>query len=197
MQRFFSVLLEIVFLSVFCLGQSRPVHVLAGFSWVSQDFSLTNDIGTGLVGWNASATFALQGRMGMVADFSGYYPGFNVGCSGCGQHAKMHTFLFGPQFSSTNGRVRPLARFLLGDTYMHTALDLFPQYVTFTSNNSFTYGAGGGVDFSLCRRFAIRGQVDWLHNGFRTADNQRRNEEIHNIARISTGLVVRFGGTTQ
>ena len=195
MHRFLSALFATVLLCAFCLAQSKPVDVFAGFSWVSHDFSLTNDNGGGLTGWNASATFPATPRIGVAADFSGYYPGFNTGCPGCGQHAKIFTFLVGPQISASRGRLTPFARFLLGGTHMTTSIDSLPNYITFTSNHSFTFGGGGGVNVRLSPRFALRGQVDWLHNGFTTTDNQRRNEEIHNVARLSTGIVLCLGGT--
>jgi len=173
------------------MGQSSSqMDLFGGFSYVNHDISLSGP--NGLTGWNASATFRVKHQYGVVADFSGYYPGYNPGCVGCGDHAKIHTFLFGPQVSITRGRVTPFARFLLGDTHMHPTIGGLPLLVVFTSDNSFTYGAGGGVDVGLTRRVALRGQVDWLHNGFQTQDNQRRNEEIHNVVRISTGFVFRF-----
>ncbi|HEY6372554.1 MAG TPA: hypothetical protein VIX37_18395, partial [Candidatus Sulfotelmatobacter sp.] len=33
----------------------------------------------GLSGWNASATFKMARYVGFVADFAGYYPGYNFG----------------------------------------------------------------------------------------------------------------------
>jgi len=193
MSRSFSVVFAVVLLSALCVGQSperQPsgrVDVFGGFSFVPQDFSLTNPDGGHLFGWNASATFPQPHHLGVVADVSGYYPSFNYGCgSGCAQSAKIHSFLFGPQVSVTRGRLKPFARFLLGDTYISTDLKVF------TSSNSLTFGAGGGVDISLSHRFALREQVDWLHNRFQTSDNQRYNEEHRNVARLSTGLVIRF-----
>jgi len=189
--RFLNAVFAVVVLSGLCMAQSASrLDVFAGFSYVDHDISLSGP--NGLTGWNASATFKVDHRYGVVADFSGYYPGYNPGCAGCGDHAKIYTFLFGPQVSITRGRATPFAHFLLGDTHMHPTIGGIPTYVTFTSNNSLTYGAGGGVDVGLTRRVALRGQVDWLHNGFQTFDNQRRNEEIHNVVRISTGFVFRF-----
>ena len=184
MYRFTANIFAVVLLSAFCLGQSSGrVDVFGGFSWLSQDISLTNQTTIGPVGWNASATFPVRQQVGVVADVAGYYHGCGTGfCFG----AKIHSFLFGPQISFDRGRVRPFARFLIGDTYMTVSGP------TFTSNNSFTFGAGGGVDVSLNHRFAIRGQVDWLHNGFQTSDTQRTRAEIHNVARLSTGVVIRF-----
>lgn len=186
--RSFSAVIVVTVLSVFCLGQSSErLTVFGGFSFVPQDFSLTNPDGGHLIGWNASATFPLRPRVGVVADVSGYYPSYDFGCGAfCAQNAKIQSFLFGPQISVTRGRLRPFARFLLGDTYMSTSMN------TFTSSNSLTFGAGGGVDESLTHRFALRGQVDWLHNSFQTSDNQRYNQEHRNVVRISTGLVIRF-----
>ena len=183
MSRFLSVGIMVALGSAFCAGQTAGrVDVFGGFSWLSQDISLLNQSTIGPVGWTASATFPVRPRMGVVADVSGYYHNCGTGCSS----AKIHTFLFGPQYSVDRGRLRPFARFLIGDTYMTTSLSAF------TSNNSFTFGAGGGVDVTLSRRLAWRGQVDWLHNGFQTSDNQRTNQEKHNVARLSTGIVIRF-----
>lgn len=191
MARRFLAVFALLVVSGFCIGQaSSQINLFGGFSYVNQDISLSGP--NALTGWNASATFRIKQHYGFVADFSGYYPGYNPGCIGCGNHAKIYTFLFGPQVSITRGRVTPFARFLLGDTHMHPVVEGILNYVTFTSNNSFTYGAGGGVDVGLTHRFALRGQVDWLHNGFQTLDNQRTFEEIHNVARISTGVVIRF-----
>ena len=192
MSRSFSVVLAVVLLTAFASGQAEKkspgrMDLFGGFSWLSQDLSLVNPSGTGPIGWNASITFPQPHGLGVVADFSGYYPSFDFGCgAGCSDSAKVHSFLAGHQISMSRGRVRPFARFLIGDTYMSTS------FRSFTASNSFTFGAGGGVDFNLSPRFALRGQVDWLHNGFKTSDNQRTFEEVHNLARLSTGIVVHF-----
>jgi hypothetical protein len=182
----------VVFLWVACAGAQTPnVSVFGGYSYIDKDFSLTHPTGGSLSGWNASATFKIVRYVGFVADFAGYYPGYSA-CTGCGQSAKIHTLLFGPQVSVRIGRVTPFARFLFGDTHMTTAVDGSPTFQAFTSNNSFTYGAGGGADIGITRRFALRGQVDWLHNSFQTSDDQRTQFENPNVVRVSTGIVFRF-----
>jgi opacity protein-like surface antigen len=192
MRRLLS-LVVVALLSARCAVAQSGDHgeVFGGYSYINKDFTLTLPTG-GLTGWNASVTLKVARHAGIVADFSGYYPGYTYGCGGCGQSAKIHSFLFGPQASFTVGRVTPFARFLIGDSHVHTAADGIPNLGTFTSNNSFTYGAGGGVDFRLTHRFALRGQVDWLHNQFQTVDDQRIQFETRNVARISTGIVFRF-----
>jgi hypothetical protein len=191
MSRFFSLVGVVLLWTACAVAQSAKITLFGGYSYINKDFSLTKPSG-GFSGWNASTTFKMARYVSFVADFAGYYPGYNFGCTGCGQSAKIHTFLFGPQASVTVGRITPFARFLLGDTHMTTAADGIGNFQSFMSNNSFTYGAGGGADVGLTRHFAVRGQVDWLHNGFQTSDDQRTQAEIHNIVRISTGIVFRF-----
>jgi len=193
-RRYLPLLLCLLLLPGLSAAQSSDrVDVFGGYSYISQDLSLTHALGnSGISGWNASATFAVKGGLGIVADFSGFYPSYNTGCGAeCSSTARIHTLLFGPQVSIRRARWKPFARFLIGDTNMYTYAAGTNAY-TFTSNNSLTFGVGGGVDFSLTRRLALRGQVDWLHSGFQTTDNQRTFEEIHNLARISTGIVFRF-----
>jgi len=191
--RFVTVVFAVIFLTGLSAAQSSDRgELFGGFSYIHSDFSLTKPSGSGLYGWNASATFKVFRRLGVVGDFAGYYPGYSFGCgSGCNQSAKIHTFLFGPQASLTEGKVTTFVHFLFGDTNLHTIQAGLPGN-TFTSTNSRTFGAGGGVDVGLTRRFAVRGQADWLNNGFQTVDDQRTSQEVHNIVRISTGLVFRF-----
>lgn len=198
MSRMLSAVVQVMLSGSFamCQSEGRPsekLELFGGFSWLSQDVSLSNESGTGPIGWNASVTFPQPHQLGVVVDFSGYYPSYSFGCgASCVQSAKVHSFLAGPQISTSHGRVRPFARFLIGDTFMIASFGLGGIANTFTSKNSFTFGAGGGIDVSLGHRLAWRGQVDWLHNGFSTTDNQRSNEEVHNLARLSTGIVIRF-----
>jgi hypothetical protein len=191
MSRFLSLVGVVLLWTAGAWSQSASIAVFGGYSYINKDFSLTKPSG-GLSGWNASATFKMAHYLGFVTDFAGYYPGYNFGCTGCGQSAKIHTFLFGPQASITVGRITPFARFLFGDTHMTTAADGFPSNTTFMSTNSFTYGVGGGADIRIMPMFAVRGQVDYLHNAFQTSDNQRTQFEIPNVVRISTGIVFRF-----
>jgi hypothetical protein len=103
----------------------------------------------------------------------------------------VHTFLIGPQVWFRVKRVTPFARFLIGDTNVQFTV-VQPFGPIFTNPNSLTYAAGGGVDYSLTRLFAIRGQVDWVHTRFQTVDDQVTQFLVPNVVRISTGLVVKF-----
>jgi opacity protein-like surface antigen len=178
------LVLAISFLADVAAAQSSDrVEVFGGFSYVSNDFSNT---ASDLKGWDGSANFKIARYIGLDADFSGYYPS-----TCCGNGAKVHTFLFGPQVSFGLKRVTLFAHFLLGDANVlySPAGSLFSHY-NVASENSFTYAEGGGVDFRLMRRVALRGEVDALHTDFQTVDSQGASD--HSAARILTGIVFRF-----
>lgn len=193
MRRF--VLLGLGLLCLGGLGRAQAsgrigdrIEVFGGYAYASNDFTLET-VG-GLNGWNAAVNFKARPWIGVAADFSGFYPSLAGGFS-----AKALTLAFGPQVSWRIGRVTPFGHFLIGDIhvgYTHPASVGAVGASPFTSDNSLAYVAGGGVDFGLTRRLALRGEVDWLHSGFKTNDNQRSGEVFPNVARISTGIVFRF-----
>ncbi len=173
MPRVFSLVLAVAVLAGVSAAQfSDRFEVFGGYSYVNHDFSLTSQLG--MQGWNASANFEIAHPLGLTADFSGFYP-----------NAKVYTFLFGPQVSFRLNRVTPFAHFLMGEAIVH-----YNGYLT--SDSSFAYAAGGGVDFAMTRRLALRGQVDWLHTKFQTFDSQGGSIFYPNVVRISTGIVFRF-----
>jgi len=150
---------------------SDRIEIFGGYSYVNNDFSLTSR--NGMQGWNALATVNSPYHLGLTADLSGLYPG-----------AKVYTFLFGPQVSFRLKRVTPFVHALFGNTLVH-----YNGYLT--SDSSFSYAAGGGVDFDITRRLALRGQADLLHTNFQTFDSQGGSVPP-NVARICIGIVFRF-----
>ena len=170
---FVGLVLVVHGLAVVSVAQSPDrVELFAGYSYVDNDFSLSSQ--GGMQGWNAAGTLEVAHHVGVTADFAGYYPNANV-----------YTYLFGPQVSFEMNRVRPFAHVLFGRASVN-----HNGYLT--SQSSFSSAAGGGVDFGLTRRFAVRGQVDWLHTQFGTFDGQGGSVFHPNVVRISPGLVVRF-----
>src|SRR6185312_10372314 len=149
-------------------------EVFAGYSFVNAAFPADTDPAAGefsgfLNGWNGSAAFNVNRRLGAVADFGGYYgsptkitifkPANCVNCTGnaIATLHNMHTFTFGPQFS------------VRGDGMTVFAHVLF----------------GGGVDIPLSSRWVMRFQPDY----FMTRILDRRQNNF----RFSTGFVFRFG----
>lgn len=172
MLRFSSLVLAVALLAGVSVAQSSDhVEVFGGYSYVNNDFSLTAQH---MQGWNASANLEIAHHVGLTADFSGLYP-----------NAKVYTFLFGPQVSFKLNRVTPFAHFLMGDAIVH-----YNGYLS--SGSSYAYAAGGGADFNLTRRLALRGQADWLHTKFQTINSQGGSIFYPNVVRISTGIVIRF-----
>src|ERR1022692_165948 len=189
MPRFSFAVLAVLLFSGFAAAQSvNRFAVFGGYSYINGDFagvSNENSQLSGLNGWNASAEVKAKEWLGFVADFAGYYP--SLSNSGLPSSATAHTFLFGPQVALPIKRISPFAHFLLGDTYV-VGNRTFPA----TSDTSFTYAVGGGVDFALTGRVALRAQFDSLHNGFITRDDQARFLIEQRVVRISTGVVFRF-----
>ena len=180
MARYAACLFVALLLADLSVAQSPDhVEVFGGYAYLNSDF--TSSVTNGVSGWNVSATVRVFRNAGIVADFSGFSP---TGTGGVGDNnapfATYHMFLGGPQASFTFGRIKPFARFLIGETtgsYTHADSQFGGDF------SYFTYGLGGGADIGLNRWFAIRGNVDWLHIGSFFPSN---------VARVSTGLVFRF-----
>jgi opacity protein-like surface antigen len=191
------VVLGVLLLSGLAVAQSSEhVEVFGGYSLLQPDFSHVSGGPTN--GWNAAANFKILPKIGIVADFSGFYPSLGINAGGFNTPVTntitgtSYVFLFGPQVSSQFGRFTPFGHFLIGESHVSPEREngtVIPGSV-FTSTTALSYAAGGGVDYSLTRRFAVRGQVDWLHTTFTSSDNQVHI--LHNSARICTGVVFRF-----
>jgi opacity protein-like surface antigen len=185
------VVLAVLLLVGFVAAQSSDrIEVFGGYSYTRPDFSLVspNDAN----GWNASADFKARRWIGFAVDVSGFYPSYaypeESSVSG-----KTYTFLFGPQVTVPLGRFAPFGRFLIG--FSHVTTPNFGGYSAniLQSNNAFTLGSGGGLDYRVARHIAIRGQVDWLYALFRPSEDPGPTYVTNrNVARISTGVVFRF-----
>lgn len=157
---------------------------------------------SGANGWNASVTVNFYKWFGLTSDFSGLY-----GAKGSETttvpllppisetiqeqaNAKVHTFMFGPQFSFRRGRLQPLVHFLIGEarssengTITETGL---PGLFVLNGHNSVVtssaaFAAGGGLDYAIKKNLAWRVQADYMALG------------TSNDVRISTGIVFRLG----
>jgi hypothetical protein len=105
-------------------AQDYPkAEMFGGYNYASSD--VTSPGRTNLNGWNGAATANLNRWFGVKADFSGLYGSKSVGnilgapcppfCNAVNVRTHIHTFLFGPQLSLSNGQVhafctRPLWR---------------------------------------------------------------------------------------
>ena len=171
-------------LSLSLLAQStNRVEIFGGYSYFDGSYTGEGVFPNHPQGWNASVTGKLNRWVGVTADFSGYSQSDGVGDS-----ANAYNFLFGPTASITFHRLTPFAHFLLGDSHVNPS----SGFKVLTSNNSFAFAVGGGLDYAVVKHIAVRAQVDLLHNGFTTNDNQLQYRVDHNFPRVSTGIVLRF-----
>jgi hypothetical protein len=171
----------------------------------------------GLYGWNGSVTADLTPWFGFTTDFSGNYSNatrsttttittiaapsqcFIAPCSTTNTYQyvvsepKIHTFLFGPQFSFPTGKVKTYARFLAGGMNKNVSggesvtlgglVINSPLTSTSTASNYFALAFGGGVDYPLRKKISWRTGADYLTS---TGTGQ-------NHVRVYSGLVWRFG----
>ena len=176
---------------------SDRVEVFGGYTYERPDFSLVNSNG-GANGWNAAVNFKMRPWIGVVADVSGLYPRYTLpelnGANSVSASGSSYSFLFGPQVSSERGRFSPFAHFLVGES--HVSNENFGNQgglQNFQSNHALSFAAGGGVDYWLKPRIAIRAQADWLYTRFTLGGVPGTNySQNRNVARVSTGLVFRF-----
>lgn len=112
------------------------------------------------------------GQWSTVDDLGPSYPGVVA-------DTRVYEVLFGPRFRfEAAGRLRIFAHALVGVSSGHTNIGF--------SDSGFTMGGGGGADFDLTRRVAVRLQIDLLGS---FADIVESNE------RFAIGAVVRLGGS--
>jgi Outer membrane protein beta-barrel domain len=131
-------------------------------------------------------SFNLNGGGGSVSEnlnnwFGGRFEVNAVGATIHGTNVSVQTYTYGPVVTYRRfDRLTPFAHLQLG------AVHASPGYLGISEGAfKFALAGGGGADFALSERAAIRVQADYLMTQFL---NQRQD----NI-QLSTGLVIRFG----
>ncbi len=118
--------------------------------------------------------------LGIVGDMSGYA----VMGSNSQLEAGAFSYLLGPRINLGHGKFTPFTQVLLGGMWATTGIGGGP------SASHFAMTAGGGVDFKVARRIAIRlAQAEYFMTRFPDGLNNRQDN-----FRFSTGIVFRFGG---
>jgi opacity protein-like surface antigen len=185
--RLWVIVSLIALLSFFNAGahaQETPkVDIFAGYSYVRANPSASGASGFSLNGGSASVAYNATSWLSGVADFGGYHNGNILGTHVDGT---LSTYLFGPRVSYRHSdRVTPFGEVLFG-TARASANVLGAR----NSSNAFAMSVGGGVDYKLSNRFAIRPvKVDYLMTRFSEFGNNTRTQ---NNLRVSTGIVFRF-----
>jgi opacity protein-like surface antigen len=127
--------------------------------------------------------YNLTNSLGLVGDFGGYA---NTRSS---INEKLLTYMFGPRWNWRHSRLTPYTQALFGGGYAWNA--------SVNTQNAFAFAVGGGLDYRLTDRFAIKPvQVEYLLTDFNSAQlgGATRSFGGHqNDIRYSAGVVLRFG----
>jgi hypothetical protein len=156
----------------------------------------------GLNGGDASLAFNLNRYLGLVADFGGYNttklnltgPGANPARE-ADASGTVFSYMAGPRLSYRR-RVTPFVQALFGAAHAGpvTLSNCTGNLCTpLPAQTSFAMTAGAGVDVTLQRHLALRlVQAEYMMTRF--ADVTTGAGNTQNDLRLSTGLVLRFGG---
>jgi outer membrane protein OmpA-like peptidoglycan-associated protein/opacity protein-like surface antigen len=192
-------------------SDSTPkVELFIGYSyWRSVPDSTGNRI-DGMNGGSASLAYNFNRHVGLVADFAGFRidslefssPGAGFSPSrNVNAQSTVFTVMFGPRVSfRDHGKFTPFLQVLGGVAHADdVTLDgcNVPIYacVPLPKQTVFTMTAGGGVDYRLNHRLALRlFQAEFLLTRFQDPTSFTGADGWQSNVRLSTGLVFRFGG---
>src|SRR6266567_5868988 len=121
--RILSVFAVLLILAAVAVSQEFPrAEIFGGYSYGNFQILRTR---SSLNGWNGSATVNIYRWFGLTTDFGGLYGGTATetvpnspaigGTTTLRENEKLHTILFGPQFSYRRGKMSPFARVLIGE----------------------------------------------------------------------------------
>jgi opacity protein-like surface antigen len=115
--------------------------------------------------------------LGIVGDLAGY------SVDNPTAHGEAFSYLFGPRINFRYSRVTPFVHVLFGGLLASDGIG------SFGPENHFAMAAGGGIDFKVSRRFAVRPvQAEYFMTKFPDGLNNRQNN-----FRFSTGIVLLLG----
>ncbi len=199
---------------VMLIGIARPVkaqdetpksEIYLGYDYTR--FRISNSCcgaDGGFTGFNfngglAQATYNVTNNIGFVGEFAGTFTPSNanntiIGGGGGTPSITLFTYLFGPRLTIVRGgRWTPFVHVLMGGA--HSSVNLATGS---GGQNGFSMAVGGGADFGLSKRLAIRGEGDYFMT--RLKDCQLGDAaacstitNVQNNFRISGGIVFRFG----
>jgi hypothetical protein len=157
-----------------------------------------------LQGGSTSIAFNLNRYLGLVGDFGGFNetrlmitignPPGATGPYAAVDGGSAYTFLGGPRVSlRSHLRLTPFVQALFGEMHA-TGVSLCPTCTAILpAQNAFVLTAGGGLDIRLTHRIALRAvQGEYFMSRFENLATGKTSAQ--NDARLSTGLVFRFGG---
>jgi hypothetical protein len=137
---------------------ARPASAAAGAD-LSFGYSYLRAGEASLNGWLLSGSVPVRASVRLVADLGGHYGSF------AGASLRQVSFLAGPRVVGHAGRrLRPFGQALVGVS--HTT-SKFEAASLRASDTAWGGALGIGTDYRVARRWAVRGQADYLmlHSG--------------------------------
>jgi len=161
------------------------IEVGGGYSYVSLE--MPGESRVGLNGGDGSIVANIGERWGAMFDAS-YARMGNVLSTGHG--GSVLTFMGGPVFYPVNhGNLRVFFHGLVGLGRVDSAVVTGPETVLAGEVSRIAYAVGGGVEYDLSRRFALRVGPDYLHTTF--ADVSGKDQGQNNL-RMVVSLAFKF-----
>ncbi len=150
-------------------------------------------------GFEFSGQFNVNKWLGIVGDVSGHYgtladiaatplptPAFGVS-------GNVYNFLFGPQLNYRMEKATVFAHALFGGNRLGINAIGDPIDTPAVSDTAFGMAIGGGLDYNIGKKFAIRvGQFDYILSNH-TFSQYGLNVGHQNNLRFSTGVVFKLG----
>jgi hypothetical protein len=136
-------------------AQDTPkADVYLGYAYLQQTYGgIVNNMN--LNGGIGQVAFYPMKNVGIVGEFGGYEVRNIMGVPASG--AEM-SYLFGPRLTTSHGHLRLYAQALAGGAHLTSA---YHTELGSASPNSLAVALGGGIDWNVGRRFAVRlGQFD-------------------------------------
>jgi len=153
-----------------------------------------------LNGGGGQVTFFITPNIGLAGDLQGY--GSYTECAkpgaiiqGCAS-GNLFTYMFGPQLKARMGKLEPFAEVLLGGAHSNFYGNACSKLTGLCgskspSNNAFSFAVGGGVDFAVTEKIAIR-IVDADYVLTRFGNNFTGGNNSQSNFRFQTGVQFRF-----
>ena len=192
--------------SSFAQSDQKP-EFFGGFSFENVNTGITSsDLGTistiddrfRAVGFNVAGTGYLTKRFGITADFSGHFDNRNdlFGTDTGQTKLSLYNLTGGPQFRFLNStKFTPFVHGLAGVAWRNFRETIANTSTSYTDNtSSFALNLGGGVDYKINNRFALRlGEFDYnpIFLRARTVNAADIPNRTLNGFRFSTGIVIK------
>jgi opacity protein-like surface antigen len=141
-------------------------------------------------GWHFSAATNLNHWFGLTAEISGAHKTI-AGIAPIDVKANLYTFMGGPRFFITRGRIVPFAQLLAGAAHLRwkaTEPTGIPDLDG--TDTKLAFQPGGGMTVLLTENVSVRGAVDYRRIVFTDADEF---DEDNSQVRVIAGIVFGWG----